>query len=106
MKSFFWILGEDHRPQQIDDIVEWAHPPYDWRVAEDFTDKVRVSTMFLGIDHRHFGEGPPILFETMVFDRASGEDLDCVRYSSWDDAETGHATMLRRYQKHATGELL
>lgn len=27
----------------------------------------RVSTVFLGLDHRFGGEGPPILFETMIF---------------------------------------
>lgn len=26
-----------------------------------------VSTVFLGFDHNFFGEGPPILYETMVF---------------------------------------
>ena len=100
MKNF-WVLDEERRPKQVD-MIEWAksHPPSEWRVAESFTDKVRISTVFLSVDHRHFGSrGPPILFETMVFELGSGNDLDCVRYSSWDDAEAGHATMLRRYLK-------
>jgi hypothetical protein len=28
---------------------------------------IGISTVFLGLDHRHFGDGPPLLFETMVF---------------------------------------
>src|SRR6266404_3275533 len=29
-----------------------------------------VSTIFMGIDHRHFGDGPPLLFETAVISYA------------------------------------
>jgi hypothetical protein len=48
-----------------------------------------VSTVFLGIDH-NFGNGPPLLFETMVF---GGEyDGYCKRYSTWEEAEGGHKT--------------
>lgn len=36
------------------------------RIALTEVGPVRVSTVWLGIDHR-FGEGPPIIFETMVF---------------------------------------
>lgn len=48
-----------------------------------------VSTVFLGLDHRYFGEGPPLLFETMAF---AGDDFDSyqARYSTWADAEAGH----------------
>lgn len=28
---------------------------------------IRVSTIFLGLDHRFYGRGPPLLFETMTF---------------------------------------
>lgn len=72
-----------------------------------------MSTIFLGIDHHLIGDGPPILFETMVLwrrhtvkevfgklmssRRANGKDL--WRYVSWDDALTGHRATLRRLQK-------
>ena len=36
------------------------------RVADDTVNEARVSTVFLGIDHQ-FGEGKPLLFETMIF---------------------------------------
>lgn len=37
------------------------------RVASTVVGKARVSTVFLPVDHG-FGEGPPIIFETMIFD--------------------------------------
>ena len=36
------------------------------RVAQNYVGDVHVSTVFLPIDHG-WGEGPPVLFETMVF---------------------------------------
>jgi hypothetical protein len=49
---------------------------------------VRVSTVFIGIDHG-FGRGPPLLFETMLF--VNGVEQGCEHYCTWDEAETGHA---------------
>jgi hypothetical protein len=48
--------------------------------------------VFLGIDHNFFGDGPPILFETMVF--GGPMDQDQRRYSTWDEAEFGHAAIV------------
>jgi hypothetical protein len=47
-----------------------------------------VSTVFLGLDHNFSGKGPPLLFETMVFnDYGAG---DCWRWATWGAAEAGH----------------
>lgn len=52
-------------------------------------DKVFISTVFLGMNHNYFDDGPPILWETMVFCVSwSGEYQD--RYSSKADALAGH----------------
>lgn len=63
---------------------------------------VVVSTVFLGMDHG-WGQGPPILFETMVFQRGPngsvGTDLACERYATWAEAEAGHAVMVARYTR-------
>lgn len=50
-------------------------------------EKVLVSTVFLAMDHS-WGDGPPVLWETMVF----GGPLDMYqdRYSSEEDARAGH----------------
>lgn len=87
-----------HEPVAVHDLLEWGR----WlqinlrHVAQDEPmPGVRVSTVFLGLDHR-FGtdKGPPILFETMVF----GGEFDQLqeRYCTWDEAEKGHAEILQR----------
>lgn len=70
------------------------------RVALTETDLFRVSTVFLGLDHR-FGKGPPLIFETMVFvNDDSWEDEETIRYSTYDDALTGHQAIVRRIQRN------
>jgi hypothetical protein len=52
---------------------------------------VRVSTVFLGIDHRFqhkAGDGGPLVFETMIF--GGVHDGYQERYVSWREAEAGH----------------
>jgi hypothetical protein len=63
------------------------------RVTED----ISVSTVFLGLNHRLSGDGPPLLFETMVFGGA--RDGHMYRYSSWDDAEAGHEMEVKRVRQ-------
>jgi hypothetical protein len=58
------------------------------RVAKDHIGKVRVSTVFLGLDHNFFG-GDPLLFETMIFGGALNGEM--WRYATYSDAERGHA---------------
>ena len=58
------------------------------RVAQDNIGAVHISTVLLVIDH-NFGDGPPLIFETMIF---RGEhDEYCERYSTREEAEAGHA---------------
>ena len=84
------------KPIECEDLLTWAK----WfgtanrRVAQDERDGVRVSTVFLGLDHRFGGNGPPILFETMIFGGPHDQDQD--RYSTWEEAEAGHAEMCTR----------
>ena len=58
-----------------------------------------ISTVWLGLDH-HYGNGPPLIFETMVFDR-EGEwtDLDQRRYSTEEQARAGHAEMVAKWSQ-------
>ena len=57
---------------------------------------VTVSTVWLGMDHS-FGDGPPLIFETMVF---GGElDQECDRYTTEEQAQQGHAAMVARVQR-------
>jgi hypothetical protein len=66
------------------------------------TSECRVSTVFLGIDHRFHGNGPPLLFETMIF----GGPLDQEQWRySWDDADVGHRAAVRKARK-AIGQVV
>lgn len=67
----------------------------------ELPDKKLVSTIFLGIDHNHSAVGPPLLFETMVFDNADNfNEIDCVRCSTWEKAEKQHEEMVRKWTNH------
>lgn len=96
----YYILGgrDGHQPIAVD-LHQWAIWMEDNRtkrhVADETFNGVRISTVFLGLDHNHFGDGPPLLFETMVFSGALNESME--RYSTWIEAEEGHA----KWRKHA-----
>lgn len=53
-------------------------------------ESVRVSTVHLVLDH-NWGNGPPLIFETMVFGGPSKVDGWQCRYSTEGEAREGHA---------------
>lgn len=65
-----------------------------WHRVTYLRGQIRVSTIFLGLNH-NFGDGPPLLYETMVFRGADGGD-DCERYSTRAEAIAGHERMVER----------
>ena len=88
MNRLCYVL-EGKTPVVEPNLTKWA----EWFEASERTvanaqlGEVRVSTVFLGKDHR-FGCGRPLLFETMIF---GGEhDGWQKRYCTWDEAEAGH----------------
>ena len=93
MMSEHWIL-EGHEPKQVD-LFTWAKwfESADRHVAKtNINENIKVSTVFLGIDHSFGDEGSPILFETMIFGGTLDEEMD--RYSTWDEAAAGHKQMV------------
>lgn len=72
------------------DTTEWGQLLSDdsYRLVQsDNLGKVHVSTVWLGLNH-NWGDGPPLIFETMIF---GGEhDEDQWRYSTERDARKGH----------------
>jgi hypothetical protein len=72
--------------------AEWYGKHRDLHVADDKISGTRVSTVFLGHDERHFGDGPPLVFETMLFNRRGAHSY--ARYSTWDEALAGHRAAL------------
>lgn len=78
------------------DLIKWAQwfETADRHVADDDINGVRISTVFLGMDHnhmRHFFGGNPVLFESMVFGGPLNGHQE--RYCTWEEAELGHATI-------------
>jgi len=63
---------------------------------------IAISTIFLGIDHRFAGTGPPILFETMIFGNNLPEELQDYqrRCCTWEEAEKQHLTALREIKNY------
>lgn len=80
------------------ELMTWAvwFETGDRVVARTTTDKGDVSTVFLGLDHRFGIEGPPILFETLVFGGPLADEME--RYSTYEQAEEGHARMVARVE--------
>lgn len=81
-------------PVRCEDLHQWVRnlETANRRVAKTVvSEDVMVSTMFLGVDHS-FDDGPPVLFETMVF--RDGVGVECERYSTWEEAEAGHTRMV------------
>src|SRR3546814_4401776 len=60
-------LLDGRRSVPCDSLVEWSMwmAEGDRRVAETWIDDVRISTVFLGLDHNHALGGDPLLFETI-----------------------------------------
>jgi hypothetical protein len=89
-----YVLDEHGNPKEEPDLLKWAA----WyesnkarRVALDERGDVMVSTVFLGLDHR-FGEGAPILYETMIFGGKENGYQD--RYCTREEALEGHKKAL------------
>lgn len=93
--TFWYTLDKNHNPIASDG------PDYDSdrRVARDEIGEATVSTVFLTLDH-NFGDGPPVLFETLVF--GGPLDQEMRRYCTWDEAVSGHARMVARVREAMT----
>lgn len=95
---YYWKL-EGKTPVPVYDLLEWAKwfDTADRIVKQDsLPGEVRVSTVFLGIDHGYF-DGHPLLFETMVFSPDKNNN-HIRRYSTWEEAEAGHEEIIHLIQ--------
>lgn len=83
------LVGQTAVP--CDNTREWAKwfEHADRVVAKSEFGDMLVSTVFLGLDHDFSMQGPPLLFETMIF--RAGQALDYQeRCSTWLEAEEQH----------------
>lgn len=111
-RAINYILGDDHIAVPEPDFLKWGLwiETAERHVAIDDIGKYKVSTIFLGLDQSFSDDGPPLLFETMVFeysknhkglgrDWIAADDFDMFRYATWDEAQAGHnrlAALVRR----------
>jgi len=106
-----YILDKNHELIETD-LITWARFLEDIknrRVAQDFIGDSRkttageiakliiISTVFLGIDH-NFGEGEPLLFETMIFGGKRDEEQE--RWHTWKEAEEGHQKIVKEFKNN------
>jgi hypothetical protein len=88
--GYYILKGKKVVP--VNTVQEWGayFETSDRIIGKDIVRGYRVSTVFLGLDHS-FGGGPPLLFETMIFDD-KGTDVFGYqeRYSTYKGAEQGH----------------
>jgi hypothetical protein len=99
-RPHLYILDATGKPVPATNLLRWG----EWferanrTVEKDEIDGHFISTVFLGIDHNFLGEGPPILWETMVFD-PDGKALDQIRYNSLDAARNGHKAAVDAFRR-------
>jgi hypothetical protein len=94
-RPLHYILADDSDiPIPMDDgFAAWKwmdeHPDRRQLELTEFPDGTHVSTVFLCIDHAHWG-GDPILWETMIF--SGNEEIKdwTNRYHSAAEARVGH----------------
>lgn len=77
------LLNTNYQRVAFESLIDLAHP--------DIT--YDVSTVWLGLDHRFTGEGPPIIFETMIFGPGPLDETTR-RYATEQQALEGHQQMV------------
>jgi hypothetical protein len=103
---------DGHQPVPCEDLFRWARwfETADRYVAKTRIGPLRVSTVFLGLDHAAFRGEAPLLFETMIFGTEARSEFSnsyCERYSTWEEAERGHMAAVELAQQQlAKAELL
>lgn len=105
----YYILERDDRSEptgvrKVDDVREWAeaYRDVDRSIKQERVGLFDVSTVFLGIDHNWSG-GPPVLFETMVFQSWDRNDVFSERYCTVEQAQEGHRRAVRETEQRQVG---
>lgn len=108
MRPYYWKLNADGDAVPTDDAIEWGHwfETANRTVSNDLDEgddgkTIRVSTVFLGLDHNFGADGPPVLWETLVFGGVL--DGEMMRYSSKEAAAAGHQAICRRVMETLHG---
>lgn len=105
--SMFYILDKDHNviPATLHEWAEFFNSPK-CIVAQDIIIGVRISTVFLGINHS-LDDDRPLTFETMIFGMNDESEYQ-ERCHTYDEAVAQHAEALRVVKLdlyHKTGKI-
>lgn len=97
-----YILNAQGEPVSEPDLMTWGKWLETNRstriVNQEKVGQSTVSTVFLGLDHNFDTDGPPVLWETMVFGgKLNGEMERCS--GSREQAEAMHQRMVERVKK-------
>jgi hypothetical protein len=94
----FVLIGQS--PVREPNVLKWAMwmQTADRIVGKASLGSTDVSTVFIGLDYQ-FGSGPPLLFETMIFEQ--GKACCCWRCSTWLQAEKQHREVVAGVRKAA-----
>lgn len=92
-----WYILRDKTPVAVSEFSEFLR----WmvrnqsacQVARNQVGKSFVSTIFTGSNYNSVAQGPPLVFESMVF--GGPMDLMIKRYSTWDQALKGHNDLIK-----------
>ena len=95
------LKGHEAVPEP--DLLTWARwleENQESLVADETVGAIRISTVFLGLDHNIFGRDRPALFQTMTFGGPDQYEV-CERYSTWEEAEAGHKRIVDKAREAA-----
>ena len=107
MRPHLYILDDKGEPLALNgdiremDLTEWGKFMENAKrhVGDETIDGIRISTVFLGLDHNFSDEGPAVLWESMLFCKEGNHPLhnDCLRCSgSREQAEAMHKRMVEK----------
>jgi hypothetical protein len=100
-----YILDKDGNVVEVTygEWCEWFRIVKNRRVARtQINEDVYISTVFLSMDHGYDPEGPPILFETLVF--GGPMDGEMWRYSTKKEALEGHKRSVKQVRREIAKE--
>jgi len=94
MSEHYILEGREPKPADLMTWGKWFETA-ERHVDDTWIGNVRISTVFLGLDHS-FSEGSPLLFETLVFGGELADEME--RYETYEQAEDGHKKMVARVE--------
>jgi hypothetical protein len=103
MKHKYYRLNAQNEPEPCS-MGEWAFA-FELQnriVAVTEIGPIKISTVFLGLDHSFTPDGPPKLWETMVFGGPHDQEWMDRCAGSREQAEAMHAEMVKRVDSSLT----